>query len=152
MASWTSISAFVLDQVFGYQTANKLRENDQALLSFRLERQLGGSREQGVQGSGSLDPPEFRQVQLDSTNLSGLSIRARVETKTNNAGTSVQPKIRNVTDSTDTVTGSSHTNTTFTEELLAISVVAGTKKYQLQLVTNNANNPVFGFGHIESYL
>ena len=150
--SWTTFSDFVLDQVFGYQSANKLKNNAESLLAFRLQRNLGGSRENAVVGSGALDPYEYRDAELDSTKLGGLSIRARVETKTSDVVTSVQPKIRNVTDGADLVLGTSHTNTSFTEELLAMTLTAGTKKYRLMLVTNNATNPVFGFGSIESYL
>jgi hypothetical protein len=151
--AWNAFSDFVLDQVFGYQSANKLKNNPEALLSYRLERSLGGSRENPVQGSGSLDPYDYRQVELVSTNLSGLSIRARCNTKTSNAGTSVQPKIRRTTDAADHVTGTSHTGTSFAEELLTMTpLTSGTKVYQLMLVTNNATNPVYGFGHIESYM
>ena len=151
--AFTSFTDFVLDQVFGYQSANKLKNNAEALLYYRLERSLGGSRENGVKASGTLDPYEFREVQLVSTNLSGLSIRARVETKTENAGTSVQPKIYNNTDTAVHVAGTSHTGTSFVEELLTITpLTSGTKKYQLKLTTNNGTYFVFGFGSIESYL
>jgi hypothetical protein len=150
--AWNAFSDFVLDQVFGYQSANKLKNNAEALLSYRLERNLGGSRELPVQGSGVIDPYDFRQVEMVSTNLSGLSIRARVNTRTSNAGTSVQPKVRNVTDGSDIVTGTSHTGTSFSEELLAVTLTSGTKKYQLMLITNNATNPVYGFGHLEGYM
>jgi hypothetical protein len=150
--TFTSFSDFVLDQVFGYQSANKLKNNTEALLGWRVERDLGGSREMGVQGSGALDVPEFREKEIISTNVTGMTIRARVNTRTNNAGTSVQPKVRNVSDSSDTVTGTSHTSTSFTEELLAVTPVSGTKRYKMMVITNNANNLVFGFGHLEAYL
>ena len=47
--AWTAVSAFVLDQLFGYQTANALRENVIALASARLKCDLGGSRQTSLQ-------------------------------------------------------------------------------------------------------
>jgi hypothetical protein len=150
--AWTTFTDFVLDQVFGYQSANKLKNNAEVFLGWRLERDLGGSRDTGVQGSGALDIPNYREKEIISTSVTSLPIRARVNTRTTNAGTSVQPKVRNVTDSTDTVTGTAHTGTSFSEELLSVTPVTGTKRYKMMIVTNNANNEVFGFGHLEAYL
>ncbi len=149
---FTSVSDFVLDQVFGYQTANYLKNNIVALASARLRASFGGSREASLNGSGALDLFDYRELTFVSTNLSGLTIQARVETKTANAGTSVTPKIRNVTDSTDLVTGSAVTATSFTEEVLSMTpLTSGTKKYKMMVTTNNASNDVWGFGVCETY-
>ncbi len=151
--SYNAISDFVLDQVLGYQTASKLKNNIEAILASKLSRNLGGSRENSINFNGTFDAYEYRDVEIDSTKLGGLSVRARVEAKTANAGTSVTPRIRNITDSTTLVTGSAETSTSFVEQLLDMTpLTSGTKKYRLQGTTNNATNDVWLFGVMETYV
>jgi hypothetical protein len=145
-------SDFVLDQLFGYQTANKIKNSIAALAAARLEKAFGGSREASINHNGTFDVFEFRDVQMDSTLLTGLTVRARVEGKTANAATSVTPRVRNVTDGADHVTGTAITSTSFVEQVLTMSpLTAGTKKYRLQGVTNNANNDVWLLGVCETF-
>jgi hypothetical protein len=151
--SYNAISDFVLDQVLGYQTATKIKNNVVSILSAKLRHDLGGSRENSINFNGTFDVYDFRDVEIDSTNLGGLSVRARVEGKTENAGTSVTPRVRNITDATTLVTGTAITSLTFVEQLLVMTpLVAGTKKYRLQGTTNNATNDVYLFGLVETYV
>lgn len=151
--AYEDISDFVLDQIYGYQTANKIKNNIKAILSNRLERSFGGSRENSVNFNGTYDVIEYRDVQFDATNLTGLSIRARVEGKTANAATSVTPLIRNVTDALTLVTGTAIVATSFEEQLLTMTpLTAGAKKYRLQGTTNNATWDTWLFGLAETYL
>jgi hypothetical protein len=150
--AYTALSDFVVNQLFGYQSATRIKNNVEAILAIKLTKDLGGSRDNSVIGTPTIDIPEYRDVALDSTKLGGLSVRARVEVKTANAGTSVTPKIRNMTDSTDKVVGTASTSLTFVEQLLVMTpLTAGDKKYRLQLNTNNGTNDVFGFGVVELY-
>lgn len=150
--AYTAISDFVLNQLYGYQSATRVKNNIEAILASRLRANLGGSRDNSVIGTPTIDVPEYRDVELDVTKMGGLSVRARVEIKTSNAGTSVTPKIRNVTDGSDKVVGAASTSLVFVEQLLDMTpLVAGAKKYRLQLNTNNATNDVFGLGVIEIY-
>ena len=87
--AYEAISDFVLDQVLGYQTANFIKNNIVATLSSRLERSFGGSRQNSVNFNGTYDVIEHRDIEIDSTNLTGLSVRARVEGKTDNATTTL---------------------------------------------------------------
>jgi hypothetical protein len=151
--SYNAISDFVLDQVLGYQTATKLKNNIESILAARLDRAFGGSRENSVNFNGTFDAYEYRDLEIDSTKLGGLSVRARVNSKTAAAGTSITPRIRNITDATTLVTGTANTSTSFVEELLAMTpLVAGTKVYRLQGTTNNATNDVWLFGVMETYV
>jgi hypothetical protein len=152
--AYDAFSDFILDQVYGYQSANKLKNNIEALAAMAITRSLGGSRENSVIGSGDLDPFEYRDAVIDSTKLGDLSCRARVETLTTDAGTSVQPKIWKDPLGTPAVhvAGTAHTGTTWTEELIALTpLVAGSQRYRLKLTTNNGTNPVKGLGVIEIY-
>lgn len=149
--AYNAISDFVLDQIFGYQTATKLKNNIEAVLAARLERSLGGSRQNSVLFDGTFDVLEYRDVDIDATKLGGLTVRARVEGKTSDSTTAVTPRIRNITDATTLVTGSAITSTTFVEQLLTMAVTGVNKKYRLQGTTNNANFDVWLLGVVETY-
>ena len=154
--AWTAIANFILDQVYGYQDVNEAKNNIIALASARIQRDLGGSRITGVPRVASAqDAQEYIDVEIDGTLLAGLTVRARVEVRTANAGTGVTPKIRNITDSTDAVTGVSSTSTTWggtnSYQTLTFTPASGIKKYRLQLTPANATNDVFGVGHIEIF-
>lgn len=147
-----AISDFVLDQVFGYQTATRIKNNVIATLATKLEKNLGGSRQNSVLFNGTFDVLEYRDVEFDATLLEGLTHRARVEGKTADGATSVTPLIRNVTDALNHVTGTAITSTSFTEQILAMNpLILGTKKYRLRGTTNNDTHDVWLLGIIESY-
>jgi hypothetical protein len=149
---YTAISTFALDQVYGYQTANKIKDNIEATLAARLEKSFGGSREHSVNVNGNFDVWDYRDLEFDATKLAGLTIRARVEGKVANAATSVTPVIRRVTDAVDHVVGTAITSTSFVEQILTMSpLTAGTKKYRLRGNTSNATHDVWLFGVCESY-
>lgn len=150
--AYFDISDFVLDQVFGYQTATKIKNNIKSLLSSKLEKSFGGSRQNSVLFNGTFDVLEYRDVEYDSLQMTGLTTRARVEGQTSDAATSVTPVIRNVTDSVNLVTGTAITSLTFVEQILVMSpLTAGTKKYRLRGTTNNGTNDVWLLGVSETY-
>jgi hypothetical protein len=172
--SWSVISAFVLDQLFGYQTANKIRENLITNIAARRGRFLGGSRE--LPNFAVYDPAALRirskypslgphnaenwvDVEIDATELTGLTVQARVEVRGDPVAT-VTPKIINATDSTDIVVGSacsvgspdySGANQIQTLAMTGL-LTAGIKKYRLQY-TLGANTPVdtWAIGEIEIF-
>lgn len=153
MAGYNAIDDFVLDQLFGYQTATWLKNNIVAAFQTKLEKNLGGSRETSVLVNGTFDVVEYRDIDLAEEELTGLTHRARVEGKTANATTSVTPIIRNVTDGTDLATGTAITATSFTEQLLAMTLPEGaSKRYRLRGQTNNATNEVWLLGVCETYV
>ncbi len=156
--AWTAIAAYVLDRVFGYQDANELRANLIALASARRTHYLGGSRNTAVPLVASAqDAVEYIDIELDGTNLAGLTVQARVEVRTLNGGTSVTPKVRNVTDSTDAGTGVACTATdadysgTNQKQTIAVTLAAGVKKYRLMLTPGNTSAGVLGIGYIEIF-
>lgn len=158
MAFWNAIADFVLDQRLGYQTANKIKGNIIALASGRLTHYLGGDRLRAVPNVASAqDAINYIDIELDGTQLAGFTIQLRVEVRTANAGTSVTPKLRNVTDSTDAGTGvaCSATNTDYTgtsqKQTITVTLAAGVKKYRLQLTPSNTTNDVFGTGYVEIF-
>jgi hypothetical protein len=155
---WTAIGAYILDQVWGYQGANKHRENMIALASRKAIYDLGGSRITALpQVASAQDAVEYRDIELDGTNLGGFTVRLRVECRTINAATSVTPKLRNVTDSTDAGTGvaCSATNADYSgtnqKQTITVTLAAGVKKYRLMGTPSNTTHPTFIIGDLEIF-
>jgi hypothetical protein len=153
---WTVLVDWALNNKFGYQSANLIKNNIVAIASARLRGTLGGSRQVSVpKVAAAQDAIDYHDVEIDGTGLGGLSVRARVEVRTDNAATGVIPKIRNMTDSTDAVVGVSSTSTTWggtnSYQTLTFTPTTGIKKYRLQATPANATNPVYVIGDIEIF-
>ena len=108
---------------------------------------LGGSRTIDVKYNGVVNVPEYVDVVLDESRFAG-SVTVKCEVKTRDAGTSVQPRLYNVTDASVAGTGSVSTSTTWEAQSFAVTLASGSKTYRLQLVTSDADAAVFGVGSI----
>jgi len=157
--AWNVIAAYVLDQVFGYQGANKIRDNLIALGSRRAVYRLGGSRIVSLPLVASAqDAAEWIDVEIDGTNLAAFTANLRVECRTMAAGTSVTPKLRNVTDATDAGTGVAcvATATDYSganqKQTVVVTLAAGIKKYRLQGTPSNTTNATFIIGDLEVFV
>lgn len=156
MAGWSSLTAFVLDQIFGYQTANKLKDRDDGLASPR-PLYFGGSRGQqivAVAGALTQNFHDWLDFELDGTQLAGFTVRARVEVRAADAAVSIQPKVRNITDDNDAVVGTAVTATnldyegTDQKQSLTFTPVAGLKTYRMQAVFSAAGEG-WGIAYLE---
>lgn len=154
--AWTAIPAYVLDYILSYQKANALRENLIAIASARLAYALGGSRQVSLPlVAAAQDAIDFYDVELNGTNLGGFTVRLRCDCRTDNAATSITPKLRNVTDGTDAGVGVACTAVTFAGanavQTIAVVLAAGVKKYRLQGTPSNATNPTYVIGQLEVF-
>lgn len=157
--AWSVIAAYVLDQVWGYQSANRHRDNLIALGLRRATYHLGGSRTVSLPLVASAqDAHDWIDVEIDGTELGAFTAQLRVECRTTNAGTSVTPKLRNVTDSTDAGTGAActATNTDYSganqKQTITVTIAAGVKKYRLQGTPSNTTNATFVIGYLELFV
>ena len=130
---------------------DQVRLNIKALAARRAVYPLGGSRQALVVYNGTFDAVDWIDVELDGTEFqTGATVRARVEVRSANAGTSITPLIRNITDSTDAVTGAACTATDADysganqKQTLSFTPVTGVKKYRLQFTNSNATNGTYG--------
>lgn len=150
-------SAYAVGDKFGYQTAEKVRQSLDTLAALRHILPLGGSRNQSLQHSAVVDAYDYIDVELDSSKLAGLRVRARIEVRVSDAATSVTPSIRNVTDGSDVATGdacaatSSDYTGTNQKQTLNVPLTAGTKKYRLRLTPSNSTHPFWGIGYLEVF-
>jgi hypothetical protein len=158
MAYTAGIADYILDQVWGYQGANKIKNNIISIASRRGIFPLGGSRNTSIpQVASAQDAVDYIDIEIDGTNLSGLTCALRVEVRTVNAATSVTPKLRNVTDGSDAGTGvaCSATNADYSgtnqKQTITVTIASGVKKYRLMLTPSNVTHPTFGIGYVEIY-
>lgn len=140
-------TAFILDDKWSLQVAEKSRLNDIALATRMLP--LGGARHLGILGSGTHDAPEYVNLTLDGSVLAGFTVQARIEVKTEDAGTTVQPQIFDVTASTVHVAGTPTTSLVWEEQLLTLTLPGASRQFRLQVVKSNGNAVVYAIGLIE---
>lgn len=157
MPGWTAIDDFILDQVFGFQTANIMKDRDLSLASSRPYF-LGGSRVNGIQGAPSalrLNVYDYLDFELDGDQLANITVQVRVEVRTAAGGTSVTPVVYNVTDDADEATGDACTDTeqdysqTNQKQTLTWTPASGVKTYRVVVDAGDENAEVFAIAHLE---
>ena len=132
MAGWSTPDALV--------TGNAITQtnyNDKIVASIVADSHavfpLGGSRTIAIPNGATTyqDAPDYIEFEVPTTSYTGFVYKAIVEVKTENASTTVTPKVRNVSDGVDAVVGSAGTSTSWgTYQTLTFTVSAG-KKYRL---------------------
>ncbi len=120
-------------------------------------RPLGGSRQISVrEAAGIQDAIDYLDIPVDWTRISGYTVRAQVEVRTDDPSTSVTPSIANVTDGTSDAgvacvaiaadySGANQKQTI----TITVPVVRARKLYRLKLTPSDANNGVYGIGYLE---
>jgi hypothetical protein len=108
-----------------------------------LEGDLGGSRQVGVSHSTWTPTKEYRDWECPADG----TYRAVVEVWTDDAGTSVTPRVYDVTGASVAQTGASSTSTTPATQTLSFSAVAA-HVYRLQVLPGNTAAAVYGIGKV----
>lgn len=130
----------------GYESFQKIRDAARAAVFSRSS--LGGSRHFTLQGTGYQDAYDALPFILPDAASAGGAYRAEVWQRTADAGTSLTPKIRNVTDSTDAVIGTPSSSTSWVTQDLVFTPAVG-KEYRLMFVKSNDAAPCWGFGVLQ---
>jgi hypothetical protein len=116
------------------------RANDTDIFNTFVLMPFGGSRHTAhPPGGGYQDLIEWVDFELPSAAYGGGVWEAIVELRTENATTTLTPKVRNVTDATDAVVGVAGSSTvwgTAARQALAFTPAAG-KVYRVQVQKNN---------------
>lgn len=137
---------------WGYQTAEKVRHaTDMAL--YLPDIDLGGSEIGIITGAATWAPvPGYRLHTLNSASLGGLTLSLVMTSYTSNASTSVQLRLRNVTDSSNAATSTSHAGLTATDETVtSVTLASGVKVYRLEIL-GGASHHVYGWGHLRLHV
>lgn len=114
---------------------------------------LGGSRSEGVLSGSAIAAPNYVPVTIDWDHVDGLSVIATIDVKTDDAGTSVIARVRDVTNGTN-YDASASTSTSWARKSITITKpVSGTMvvEYWFYLVPQNNTNQVFGIGSLEVF-
>ena len=150
---YTAISAFVVDQIFGFQTANLIRGNNLAALGALRPGDLGGDDVNGLLIASYLEVKSRKRVRLNGAETSGLTRQARIWYRTSNVATSVIWRVFNISDTTTLAQGTIYSaDVLIQEEVIAVTPPSGEKEYALQVQGGNATNPIFAWGDIETFL
>jgi len=122
----------------------------QAILAavFHPRTSVGGSRSFALMGTGYQDAYDVVPIVVPDADSAGAVITVIADCKCANAATTVTPKIRNVTDSSDAVVGSAAASTSWAAQVLSWTPVAG-KEYRLQFVKSDDLYPCWGIGMLQ---
>lgn len=124
----------------------KARANDDAAVCSSFN--MGGSRSAAITGTGYQDAENYLDWRVPDSASSGGVFKVYVDLLCENAATSVTPKIRNITDSSDAVVGSASTSTSWAEQTLTFTPVVG-KKYRLMFVKSDDVYSCWGVGFLQ---
>jgi hypothetical protein len=140
-------SPFITNDEWNLTMAERARQSLIALACREFD--LGGDREDGIDGTGARDARRFKHVVLPGADCQGFTARVRFESWTDDGGTTVTPKVYDITSSTDLVVGAVVNFTTPTEELKTFALPAFERKYKLMVTKSNANALVYCVAKIE---
>jgi hypothetical protein len=111
---------------------------------------LGGSRTFVLPvGGGAQDAVDYIEFEVPTSASGGHTFKVVCEVKTENAATTVTPRLYNVTDAAVTWTGSAGTSTAWgTYQVSSALTIAAGKKYRLQFTKSDDVYESWGTGHI----
>jgi hypothetical protein len=143
-------SAYQLNDKFGYQTAEEIRQALDLLANIGAGYDLGGDEQpmtvatpatyQAVNGPRTWD--------LNGDNFGGMTLQIVFFSYTSAGATSVTPRLRNTTDSTTAAQGAAVTATSVTSEVVTVTLASGVKTYRLEWTASNTTNPVYAWGYL----
>jgi hypothetical protein len=109
---------------------------------------LGGSRTLAIPlGGGAQDAIDYLEFEVPTAESGGATYKVVVEVKTENAATTITPRLYNVTDATATWTGAAGTSTAWgTYQVSSALTIAAGKKYRLQFTKSDDVYEGWGIG------
>jgi hypothetical protein len=130
----------------GAESFVKLDDTDKAVAFMVCP--LGGSRHVSITGAAYIEAIDYIDFTMPDAASTGGVWKALVDLKCENAATTITPKIRNITDSTDAVVGSAHASTSWGSQTLSFTPASG-KTYRLMFVKSDDVFQCFGIGRLQ---
>jgi len=118
-----------------------------AILAAGVAYDLGGDLVVGLASATQVPANNRRVVRLNGTTFAGYTLTVVAVCYTQNAGTSVQPILRNLTTAANAGSGSAAVATSPTVQTFTATIAAGVNDYELQILPSNATNFVFASGY-----
>lgn len=147
MAGWQTPSALTAGDEFASEEYTKLRDAILAAV-FAPGLRIGGSRTAAVAGTGYQDAEDYLDFRVPDAASAGAVYNVYVDLLCEDASTTITPKIRNITDSSDAVVGSASSSTSWAEQTLSFTPVVG-KKYRLMFVKSDDAHKCLGIGFLQ---
>lgn len=141
--AWNPLGTTVAGDRRGYESFVKLDDSDKAAV-FTIAP-LGGSRHISITGAAYIEAIDYLDFIMPDAASTGAVWEALIDLKCENAATTITPKIRNITDSTDAVIGSAHASTSWGSQTLAYTPASG-KTYRLMLVKSDDVYQAYAIG------
>lgn len=108
---------------------------------------LGGSILQGQQSAVRVDAIDALIITIDGARFAGYVLKVFAMTKTDDAGTTVTPILRNLTTAVDAGTGAASADLAVATQNFVAVIAAGVNQYKLQQLPSDAN----AFTYLEAY-
>lgn len=108
---------------------------------------LGGSDNVGIVSADWVAVVGRRRHTFTAADLENCVAAVLLSCRTDDAATSVQLRLRDLTAVATVATGTASTSTDVVDEMLAVTLLAG-HTYELEIVGGNASNAVFGWGYL----
>jgi hypothetical protein len=143
-------SSYQAGDKFGFQTAEKIRGNFNALAEagIWMPMQAGVIAVTTVAATFQ-DVPFYIDRDINADEVGGFTVDITYYSYTTNASTSVTLRLRNTTDSSTIDTSDAVTATTITKETNTVTLTAGAiKNYRLQIAASSASHPVVGWAEL----
>lgn len=146
-SAWTGSGgggAIAVGDKFGQSKIEAVRQGLDLLAYVGDAIHLGGIPTCGfVTGAATWEAvDEALTFTLQGDTLGGLTLDLVVTSKTENAAQAVQARLRNTTDGSNAALSTSHSSTSWTQEIVSATLASGNKSYRLE-VLGGADYAVF---------
>ncbi len=122
---------------------------DLALQRVGVRYPLGGSVQNGLEDASRMDVYDAQVITIDGGLFNGYVLTVFFQGKTDDAGTSFQPVLRNVTNATDAGSGSVSVSTALQTQSFTATIDPAVCQYKLQLEPGNGASFVYGEAYCE---
>jgi hypothetical protein len=145
---------YQLDDPYGYQDREKDRQSLVVLGYLGNVLDLGGSDDVGLL---MVSPPAwdavrgYRQYDLTKEELQGLTVEAVVYLRVGAVSppaTSVQARVRDVTNGANAAISSASTSQSVASETLSVTLSAGAASYRLEIIGSDGAAEVYAWGYL----
>lgn len=122
---------------------------DLAIQQAGVRYPLGGSISVGQKNATRVDVIDAIVITIDGTRFAGYVLTVFTMVKTDDAGTTVTPILRNTTSAADAGTGSASASTAVATQNFTATIAAGVNQYKLQLLPSDGNAFIYGEGYAQ---
>ena len=122
---------------------------DLAITQTGIRYPLGGSVQMGLQSASRMAAFDAQMITIDGGKFVGYVLTVFCQGRTDDAGTSFQPVLRNITNAVDAGSGTVSTSITNVTQSFTATINPAVNQYQLQIEPGNAASFLYLEGYAE---